>query len=374
MHGSAPLSGGRLPARGGSVRLHEAGVIFNSWFPGERAVLVSDRSRFRTEPPDRGSFSIPDPRGTADHWRPTDLGSTPNRSWLSNSLFPPAAEPELKTTPVPGMSHRTAHGCRTAFSPSRGTGIENAPCPAVSHRTDHGYRTAFSPSRGTQGRSRRCPGQTGGTRRLLHEHRVRSSVRGSSSRDGDEEAEPSASSPPMRSRPSAVGAIVRRRGGAGPMHPRRRTAALRPISRVPRDPGESVGARGGAHGRMPARTRAAVDAGPPGARAGRLTAGMARRPCAASARGCVGPAPPLAPRASLGGIQPCTMTVRRVRPARAAHSFSGVLPREPRAEQPELSLRAPSARACVPGPPARRSRPAPGVRPPPSASPECRPR
>jgi hypothetical protein len=56
-----------------------------------------------------------------------------------------------------------------------------------------------------------------------------------------------------------------RTGCAGPMHPRRRTAALRPITRVPRHPRESVAAPGCAHGRMPARTRAAVDAGPRGA-------------------------------------------------------------------------------------------------------------
>jgi hypothetical protein len=52
------------------------------------------------------------------------------------------------------------------------------------------------------------------------------------------------------------------RGGAGPRHPKAAFRSAPPDCEVPWDPGESVAARGVACGRMPVRTRAAVDAGP----------------------------------------------------------------------------------------------------------------
>jgi hypothetical protein len=69
------------------------------------------------------------------------------------------------------------------------------------------------------------------------------------------------------------------------------TAALRPMRGWRVVQVEASSARDVQCGRL-REDRAAVDVGPRGARAVRLTAGMARRPCAASARGCVGPAQP----------------------------------------------------------------------------------
>jgi hypothetical protein len=55
---------------------------------------------------------------------------------------------------------------------------------------------------------------------------------------------------PVKRKGGAGPMPVKRRGGAGPMHPRRHYRSAPPDTRLPREPGESVGARGFEGGRL----------------------------------------------------------------------------------------------------------------------------
>jgi hypothetical protein len=144
----APLPGGCRTAHLGTIRLGEAGVIFNSWFPGNRTSLVSDRSRFPGNLPSGVIFNS---------WFPgnrtslvSDCSRFPgNRDRLPDSLSGTPGNRELKMTPLSRFHAEPITATGQPFGHLGEPRIENDPSLAVPRRTGHGYPAAVSRSHTT---------------------------------------------------------------------------------------------------------------------------------------------------------------------------------------------------------------------------------